>query len=39
VKAEQFDGNQELKQPEATYLLNLKARVANLAAKKKQEST
>lgn len=34
VKSEQYDGNPELKQPEATYLLNLKARVANLAAKK-----
>lgn len=38
VKAEHFDGNSELKQPEATYMLNLRARVANLAAKKSQQS-
>ena len=38
VKTEQFDGNKDLKQPEATYMLNLKARVANLAAKKSQQS-
>lgn len=39
VKAEQFDGNKELQQPEATYLLNLQARVANLAAKKKKQQS
>lgn len=33
VKAELYDGNLDLKQPEATYLLNLKAKVAHLAAK------
>jgi len=38
VKAEQFDSNKELKQPEVTYTLNLRARVANLAAKKSQQS-
>lgn len=38
VKAEQYDGNKELKQPETTYLLNLRARVANLASKKAQQS-
>jgi glyoxylase-like metal-dependent hydrolase (beta-lactamase superfamily II) len=38
VKAEQFYGNKELKQPEVTYTLNLRARVNNLAAKKRQQS-
>lgn len=36
IKEEQFDSNKELKQPEATYMLNLKARVAHLASKKGQ---
>lgn len=34
IKEEQFDNNQELKQPEATYMLNLRARVAHLASKR-----
>lgn len=36
IKAEQYDNNPELKQPEATYMLNLQARVAHLAAKRGQ---
>ncbi len=36
IKEEQFDDNQELKQPEATYMLNLQARVAHLASKRAQ---
>jgi hypothetical protein len=34
VKAERYDGNLDLKQPEATYMLNLKAKVAHLAGKR-----
>ncbi len=33
VKAERYDGNLDLRQPEATYMLNLKAKVAHLAGK------
>lgn len=36
IKAEQYDNNPELKQPEATYMLNLQARVAHLASKRAQ---
>ncbi len=34
VKAERYDGNLDMKQPEATYMLNLKAKVAHLAGKR-----
>lgn len=34
VKAERYDGNLDLRQPEATYMLNLKAKVAHLAGKR-----
>lgn len=34
IKEEQFDTNEELKQPEATYMLNLQARVTHLASKR-----
>lgn len=34
IKAERYDGNLDLKQPEATYMLNLKAKVAHLAGKR-----
>lgn len=34
IKAERYDGNPDLKQPEATYMLNLKARVAHLAGQR-----
>ncbi len=36
IREEQYDNNPELKQPEATYMLNLQARVAHLAAKRVQ---
>jgi glyoxylase-like metal-dependent hydrolase (beta-lactamase superfamily II) len=36
IKEEQFDTNEELKQPETTYMLNLQARVAHLASKRGQ---
>jgi 2-aminobenzoylacetyl-CoA thioesterase len=34
MKEEQFDNNKELRQPEVTFMLNLQARVANLASKR-----
>jgi len=36
IREEQYDNNPELKQPEATYMLNLQARVAHLASKRVQ---
>lgn len=36
IKAEQYDNNPELKQPATTYMLNLQARIAHLAAKSQQ---
>jgi glyoxylase-like metal-dependent hydrolase (beta-lactamase superfamily II) len=34
VKAELYDGNLDVRQPEATYMLNLKAKVTHLAGKR-----
>lgn len=38
MKSERFDGVPELKQPEVTYLINLKAKVAHLARQQQQIS-